>query len=104
MTDKKIKGQYYTVKSDYILDGLKIDMNDATKIIEPFAGNGDLIRWCQRQNISLPPIEAYDIDPKTDNVILQDTLLNPPIYKNSFIITNPPFLARNKCKDKTIYD
>ena len=45
----------------------------------------------------------YDIDPKI-NAITQNTLLNPPDYKDKYVITNPPFLAKNKNKDKTIYE
>ena len=36
-------------------------------------------------------------------VIKRDTILNPPNYNNKFIITNPPYLARNKSKDKTLF-
>jgi len=46
----------------------------------------------------------YDIDPKIDGCIKRDTLLYPPDYKNKLVITNPPFLSRNKNKDKTIYN
>ena len=45
-------------------------------------------------------IVCYDIDPKDKNTIKQDTILNPPIYNNSFILTNPPYLARNKSNNK----
>ena len=66
-------------------------------LIEPFCGNGDLL--------SLFPLgewECYDIEPHS-NSIQRDTLLNPPVYKNKWVITNPPYLAQNKAKDKTIY-
>ena len=46
----------------------------------------------------------YDIDPKKNDIIQRDTLLNPPEYKDQFVITNPTFLARNKSKNKVIYD
>jgi hypothetical protein len=102
---KKDKGQFYTVNADYILKDLHKDLNftPSSKIIEPFAGNGDLIDWIKKQNLS-NDIEAYDIDPKQSYILKRDTLKNPPSYKQSFVITNPPFLARNKCKDKSIYD
>jgi hypothetical protein len=32
--------------------------------------------------------ELYDIDPKIENTICQDTLLNPPNFTNKFILTN----------------
>lgn len=47
--------------------------------------------------------ETYDIQ---DNLgaTAQDTLLNPPDYKNKWVITNPPYLTKNKAKDKTIFN
>lgn len=95
---KKTQGQFYTVNSVYILTGLVLPPSD--KIIEPFAGKGDLIKWLVGNTL---PIEAYDIDPQAPFVI-RDTLLNPPNYKNACILTNPPYLARNKCETKTIFD
>ena len=46
----------------------------------------------------------YDIEPKKDGIVKKDTLLNPPDYQGKFVITNPPYLARNKCADKTLFD
>jgi hypothetical protein len=70
-----------------------------SKVIEPFAGRGDLLDW-----LGHGEWEAYDIDPKRDDIIKRDTLLDPPCYKDSYVITNPPYLARNKCSSKTVYD
>lgn len=33
-----------------------------------------------------------------------DSLKNPPTYDNTFVLTNPPYLARNKSSDKSIFD
>ena len=46
----------------------------------------------------------YDIDPKSNDIIKQDTLLHPVDLDNKFAITNPPYLARNKSKDKVLFD
>ena len=46
--------------------------------------------------------KKYDIE-KKENSIVQDTLKNPPNYKNKWVITNPPYLAKNKAKDKSIF-
>lgn len=104
MEDKKNKGQFYTVNSSYILQGLVIP-KQIQKIIEPFAGKGDLLDWI-KQNYPERKfvIESYDLDPKRQDIKVRDTLLDPPNYKNSFVITNPPYLARNKSKDKTVFD
>ena len=89
-------GQFYTTNYDYILDGFTIP--DNSNIIEPFVGQGDLLNW-----IGSKPVEKYDIDPKIE-CIHQDTLLTPPDYKDKFVITNPPYLAKNKTKDRKVYD
>ena len=73
-----------------------------TNIIEPFVGNGDLLQFIADK--SKYEIEIYDIDPKIDYTIQENTLLNPPNYDNKFVITNPPYLARNKNTNKEIYD
>lgn len=101
--NKKMKGQFYTVNSSYILDGLSMPPKSSRCIIEPFAGKGDLLEWLVKNNNTLP-IEMYDIEPKKDGVIQRDTLTNPPNYKDSWILTNPPYLARNKSHKKDIFD
>ena len=100
---KKMKGQFYTVNSSYILDGLPMPPKNAKCIIEPFAGKGDLLDWLVKNGNKIP-IESYDIDPQKDSVIRRDTLMDPPNYKDSWILTNPPYLARNKCDKKEIFD
>ena len=100
---KKMKGQFYTVNSSYILDGLPMPPSTARCIIEPFAGKGDLLDWLEKNGNTLP-VELYDIDPKKEGIIPRDTLMNPPNYKDSWILTNPPYLARNKCDKKEIFD
>jgi hypothetical protein len=100
---KKMKGQFYTVNSSYILDGLYMPPKSATYVIEPFAGKGDLLEWLGKNNNTLP-IMLYDIDPKKEGVVRRDTLMYPPNYEDAWIITNPPFLARNKCDKKEIFD
>lgn len=102
-TKKQLTGQFYTTRCDYILDGLPLPLHLADRIIEPFAGTGDLLNWLAKKAPTLT-IEAYDIDPKRDDIVKRDTLMHPPQYCNAFVATNPPYLARNKCHDKTIFD
>ena len=97
---KKNLGQFYTTNYDYILQNMSIPI-DVKNIIEPFAGKGDLLKFI---NIKDYNVECYDIEPKQDYIIKKDTLNNPPDYKNKFILTNPPYLAKNKCSDKTIFN
>ena len=96
MDSKKLLGQFYTTNSDYILQGLT--MPDEIEIVEPFVGNGDLVKWIKK-NIKNYSLLTYDIDPKTECSEIRDTLMNPPKYDGKFSITNPPYLAKNKNKD-----
>jgi hypothetical protein len=87
---KKEYGQFYTTNYEKILQKLCIPEN--VELIEPFAGDGDLVRFCNGE------IECYDIEPKQSYIQQRDTLLSPPNYNNKFVITNPPYLAKNKNK------
>jgi hypothetical protein len=95
---KKERGQFYTKNSDYILESFSIP--SGVEVIEPFAGQGDLIDWVDPHH----KITSYDIEPKREDIQQRDTLLDPPDYSNCWIITNPPFLARNKSKNKVYFD
>lgn len=104
-TTKKDMGQFYTTNCDYILDQLEIPCQTPNfKIIEPFAGNLDLVKWASSKYPDRVQYELYDIDPANEGIIQRDTLLNPPDYTGSYVLTNPPFLARNKSKNKTLFD
>jgi hypothetical protein len=99
--DKKQLGQFYTTHYKKILQNMYIPDN-IKNIIEPFCGNGDLLNFIEDK--SKYNIECYDIEPKKDFILIKDTILNPPNYNNKFIITNPPYLARNKNDIKNLYD
>lgn len=100
--NKQQLGQFYTTNYEYILDQITIPSN-ITKIVEPFAGNGDLIQYIKKTGRSFE-LEHYDIDPKIEGTIKQDTIQNPPSYLNKFIVSNPPYLARNKSSNKQLFD
>jgi hypothetical protein len=100
MSVKKQLGQFYTTNYDYILQGMKIP-KDVNIIIEPFAGKGDLLSFIDTKKYIL---ECYDIDPKQNWIKHRDTLRDPPDYNNKFVLTNPPYLARNKSKSKDLFD
>jgi hypothetical protein len=102
-SNKKNRGQFYTTNSSYILDGFPLPPKDVGCIIEPFAGKGDLIDWVKKSGCNAK-IYAYDIEPKGKDIQKRDTLLNPPDYKDAWVITNPPYLARNKSETKEIYE
>lgn len=103
---KKTLGQFYTTNHEYILQNIELP-NYVKNIIEPFAGNGDLLQFIEKyenqKNIKYN-IECYDIEPKKDYIINRDTINDPPNYNDKYVITNPPYLARNKSTDKTQFD
>jgi hypothetical protein len=101
MESKKLLGQFYTTNSDYILQGLSIGTN--LDIVEPFVGQGDLLKWID-SNLKYNSLTTYDLDPKINCSEIRNTLLNPPNYIGKYVITNPPYLAKNKNEDKTLYD
>ena len=101
MSGKKSQlGQFYTTNFEYILNGMVVPYH--SHIIEPFAGGGDLVEFA---NLFSPKeIELYDIDPKKKFITERDTLKNPPDYTDKFVLTNPPYLAKNKHKgDKGVF-
>jgi hypothetical protein len=97
MPTKKDMGQFYTVRSTYILEGVPRPP-EGVRIVEPFAGQGDILEWIGGD------VESYDIEPKHPRVVQRDTLLDPPEYRGKWVITNPPYLARNHAEDKTVFD
>lgn len=97
---KQKLGQFFTTNYEYILQDFKIP-KCVKKIIEPFCGNGDLLKFV---NIKDYKVECYDIEPKKDYIVKMDTIKNPPKYKDGFIITNPPYLSRNKSDNKEMFD
>jgi hypothetical protein len=100
METKKKLGQFYTTNYEYILREIVIP-DGVENIIEPFVGKGDLLKFINKSKIK--SIESFDLEPIPE-AIKRDTLKNPPEYKGKYVITNPPYLARNKNIDKTIYD
>jgi hypothetical protein len=99
--NKKMLGKFYTTNYDYILQNLHLPDN-ITNIIEPFAGNGDLLNFIK--NKEAYNITCYDIEPQQDFITQQDTFIDVPDFTNQFVITNPPYLARNKSTEKKYFD
>src|SRR5271170_1892175 len=104
--DKKKYGKFFTTNYKKILADLYIPSEEKI-IIEPFVGEGDLLNFVD----SNKTIKTYDICQPiskftSDNITFKkkDTLNSPPDYSNKIVITNPPYLARNKSDDKKIYN
>ena len=103
MTNQKRQfGQFFTKNSNYILQGLGKYIEDKS-VIDPFAGNSDLIEWAKKNKTK--DVKGYDVDRKyVDNkkIFYNDSINKPLKYK--FVLTNPPYLHKNKAakeiKDK----
>src|SRR4030042_2155003 len=96
---KKQFGQFFTTNSDYILQGFEEFIKNK-EVIDPFAGNQDLIKWALKNNCK--KAVGFDCDKNyTDNknVFLNDSINFPKKYK--FMCTNPPYLHKNKADQKT---
>ncbi len=92
-------GQFFTTNSDYILQGLEEFVKNK-EITDPFAGNQDLFSWAKKNKCK--KIAGFDCDKNyTDGkkVFLNDSINNPKKYK--FVLTNPPYLHKNKADKKT---
>lgn len=102
MSKKKELGQFFTTNVSKILQGMSIPPG-VSSIVEPFAGNKDLLQWISN-NRHMYDITCYDIDPKHADIQRNDSLLQPPSYTGKYVITNPPYLSRNKSADKHLFD
>ena len=100
---KQTLGQFFT-KNDFWLQGHVLDFIKSTKTtiaLDPFAGNGDLLKVAKE--IGFQKTKGFDID-KSLNWKINDSLLSIPKIKNSIIITNPPYLTNYSAKRKNIYN
>ena len=91
---------YYYGRKQKIFD--KYPKPQFDTIIEPFAGNCDLIKFIP--DTSNYVVEMFDIEPQTSTTTKRDTIQEPPSYVNKFVLTNPPYLARNKSQYKELFD
>ena len=102
MNNKQKLGQFFTTNSNYILKGFDKYINNKN-IADPFCGSGELLTWAI--NNSAKSVIGYDIDRQyIDNKIIffNDSLNNPLQY--DFVLTNPPYLYKNKLKDNQIFN
>jgi len=94
---KRKYGHFFSTNCDTVLNNFP-KPSKGQEVIDPFCGNGDLVNWLGRSVIE------YDIEPRRQTSTQRDSLRNPPSYSNKFVLTKPPFMARNKSKDKTLFD
>jgi hypothetical protein len=99
---KQKNGQFFTTKADHILSGFE-DVVRNKVVIDPFVGGKDLLIWAEK-NGAVDTI-GYDLEPTSDDIIKNDSIANPPSYNGMVLVTNPPYLSKNKFRgDKTVFD
>lgn len=103
---KKLKrdlGQFFTRESvwmqPHIRDHLERLSQQYTVCVDPFAGEGDLLKVASKET-GIKTI-GHDHDAK----ICQehgwkenDSIREPAVEENAFVLTNPPYLAKNSAK------
>lgn len=91
LENKQILGQFYTTSDPFLGSDAFSLWNSLrprnTKVLEPFAGAGLLYSYLDEDWV------GYDIEPKLNNIIKQDTITDFPTGY-SVCITNPPYLAK----------
>lgn len=97
-TKRDLLGQYFTVNANKVLKNFT-NLPKGRVVVDPCAGAGDLLDWA-RQNGATNCI-GYDIEPNGDNIIYNDMFDTPVDCDGKLVITNPPYLSRNRADDKT---
>lgn len=100
---KVASGAFLTKSSTWLLPHILqfIVRQNPSVILDPFAGNGDMLKAVA----SLVPSDqrGYDIDP-TFGWPRNDSLTSIPHHDNCLILTNPPYLAKHSAKRKRVHD
>lgn len=97
MKNKRTLGQYFTRYNPFSLNPFliwakSIDIKNKI-ILEPFAGENNLIRFLIDHNLCSGYV-SFDIEPKAIDVHYRDTLKDFPVNFD-ICVTNPPWLAKN---------
>lgn len=102
---KRELGQYFTEYNPFENDGFLSWANECdlenSIVLEPFAGSNNLVNMLKKMKLCSRFV-SYDIEPKSKNIIKQDTLSHFP-RGFEVCITNPPYLAQNSAKRRKIY-
>lgn len=96
MSQKKTLGQFFTTKKHWLSPVISefISTVSFNKIIDPFAGGGDLLEPFQQYETI-----GYDIDPGLNKPwMINDSLRQIPQDGEALCITNPPYLASYTAK------
>lgn len=93
-------GQYMTVNADRILENFRDVVKDKF-IIDPCAGRGDLLQWAEDNSAKVT--QGYDIDVDMGYPV-NDMYRSPIDCTGAVVVTNPPYLSKNRADDKAPFD
>jgi hypothetical protein len=100
---KRSLGQFFTENDfwlkDHIVDFIK--STNAQIVIDPFAGNGDLLEAARK--IGFREVRGFDID-ESLHWEINDSLEHVPRIEQSITITNPPYLTNYSAKRRGVYE
>ena len=85
---------------DELFEGCEIPPPGAI-IIDPFTGNGEIIKWAKKDNNF---IISYDIEPQIPGVIKRNVFIDKPSYYGAYVITRCPIQTKIESEDKTIFE
>lgn len=101
---KRSHGQYFTRRNIFQHPAFFAWAERAqlrgTPILEPFAGENSLIEMLRELDLC-SSFSAYDIQPRSPDVIKKDTLTDFP-RGFGVVVTNPPYLAKNSATRRGI--
>lgn len=100
-SNEKVRlGQFFTKSSSWLKPQVEnfILSSNCSIAYDPFAGEGDILKLCKKR-LNFKGIKGLDIDSKLSWQI-NDSLLNIPKIKNSIIVTNPPYIAKQSATRK----
>lgn len=103
MANKKIElGQFFTKGDLWLKPQIKefIKNSKCEIAFDPFAGSGDLLKSA-KIGLNFSKTFGLDIDENL-NWKINDSLICIPKIKNSIIITNPPYIAKQSASRKKI--
>ena len=98
--EKQKTGSFYTENVDFLLSRFSKYLY-GKNVIDPFVGSGHLLDFAEKHGaISLTGCDIKE----TDKFETRDSLMNPPDMKDKYLLTNPPYLCKNKSKEKEVYE
>lgn len=102
--DKRQSGRFYTEGNPFIaspfLSWVQKNGLNSEEVLEPFAGKNNLVRALRQVGLA-EAFSSFDIQPTDNEVAYRDTLKDFPTGFG-FCVTNPPWLARNSAKRRSL--